>query len=318
MIEMELFEHETTIDVRLHYFFSDSNLHSMDADIFNNCERQFIDAIKSIKHYIDDDIAIEVYAKKEGGIIDTFQIILGSSIVIGIVKSVIENFFKSKFRPTVSISQEVVDRLGILQNVKDMIKTGNISSDEYDYIANCDKGLKKLKSNFFSSAKKEKRISQIEVKSDTPIENKSAIDAVVVPYSQFDEFILIEESDNEDISIREIEEKIYIIAPVLTEGYKNVSWKGFCNEQYIEFKVSDKQFLENVYNHTYKFENGSFITCKMQVTEKIINNITKSPIREVTEISKFGQDNDFVKIEKPKTKQLKDNTPNLFSDMGDY
>ncbi|MDR2905463.1 MAG: hypothetical protein LBU73_05890 [Helicobacteraceae bacterium] len=45
-------------------------------------------------------------------------------------------------------------------------------------------------------------------------------------------------------SIEEVEEidvKIYIVAPILVKGIKD-AWKGICDGESIEFRVTDREF----------------------------------------------------------------------------
>ncbi len=41
----------SALTIQLRYCFKDENLHSMNAEVFNECERQFIKAIKSTEKY---------------------------------------------------------------------------------------------------------------------------------------------------------------------------------------------------------------------------------------------------------------------------
>ena len=76
MIELSLIKNITSIDIQIHFYFNDTNLHSMDASIFNKCERQFIDALKNANKYLDEPLDIQVFAKNEGGLIDNIKIII--------------------------------------------------------------------------------------------------------------------------------------------------------------------------------------------------------------------------------------------------
>lgn len=40
--------------IEIHYCFDDNTLHSMDAEIFNECEKCFIKALKSTEKYFEN------------------------------------------------------------------------------------------------------------------------------------------------------------------------------------------------------------------------------------------------------------------------
>jgi ribosome-associated toxin RatA of RatAB toxin-antitoxin module len=56
-----------SIDLQIHFYFKNENIHAMNADIFNNYQRQFINALKKADKYFDKPLLIEVTAREEGG-----------------------------------------------------------------------------------------------------------------------------------------------------------------------------------------------------------------------------------------------------------
>jgi siroheme synthase (precorrin-2 oxidase/ferrochelatase) len=54
LIEISLTNDLSSLDLKIHFYFADDSVHAMDAEIFNNCQRQFINAVR----------------KEEGGLID--------------------------------------------------------------------------------------------------------------------------------------------------------------------------------------------------------------------------------------------------------
>ena len=75
MIELEVTSNNSYIDLHFHYFLDNENTHSMDAEVFNTCERQLIQVIKDQHKYFDEKVKIEIFAKKTGSIIDTLRVI---------------------------------------------------------------------------------------------------------------------------------------------------------------------------------------------------------------------------------------------------
>ena len=51
-------------------------------------------------------------------------------------------------------------------------------------------------------------------------------------------------------------------------------WRGIYSGLPIEFKIDDKDFLEQVYDQEIKFGNGTSITCNLQQNNMTIISIT--------------------------------------------
>jgi len=309
-----------SITLQLHYFLNDKDLHSMNARVHNECAKQFIQAIALLNKYLDEPIELEVFAKNEGGVKDLYKIIVKNPllliIITALITSAVNQFFTSNFSPAINHTEETKNRLENLLKIKEAIKSGTLSSEEFDYIAENDKDLKKIKSNFFRSAKKEKRIDSIEIDAIKQ-ENQTVFEKVTINSDDFDKCILPAELKS---TITEADAKIHIVAPVLIQGRKDF-WKGIYNGVPIEFRVSDKVFLENVYQHIIKFSNGTFINCSMKVTKttSTIDDSEKISIN-VFDIVSYGDDENFRTVYKRKnrietTSNNENLTPSLFAEI---
>ena len=309
-----------SITLQLHYFLNDKDLHSMNARVHNECAKQFIQAIALLNKYLDEPIELEVFAKNEGGVKDLYKIIVKNPllliIITALITSAVNQFFTSNFSPAINHTEETKNRLENLLKIKEAIKSGTLSSEEFDYIAENDKDLKKIKSNFFRSAKKEKRIDSIEIDAIKQ-ENQTVFEKVTINSVDFDNCILPTELKS---TITEADAKIHIVAPVLIQGRKDF-WKGIYNGVPIEFRVSDKVFLENVYQHIIKFSNGTYINCSMKVTKttSTIDDSEKISIN-VFDIVSYGDDENFRMVYKRKnrietTSNNENLTPSLFAEI---
>lgn len=309
-----------SITLQLHYFLNDKDLHSMNARVHNECAKQFIQAIALLNKYLDEPIELEVFAKNEGGVKDLYKIIVKNPLLLivitALITSAVNQFFTSNFSPAINHTEETKNRLENLLKIKEAIKSGTLSSEEFDYIAENDKDLKKIKSNFFRSAKKEKRIDSIEVDAIKQ-ENQTVFEKVTINSDDFDKCILPAELKS---TITETDAKIHIVAPVLIQGRKDF-WKGIYNGVPIEFRVSDKVFLENVYQHIIKFSNGTFINCSMKVTKttSTIDDSEKISIN-VFDIVSYGDEENFRTVYKRKnrietTSNNENSTPSLFAEI---
>ena len=299
MIELEVTSNNSYIDLHFHYYLKEENVHSMNAEIFNTCERQLIQVLKNQNKYFDENIKIEVLAKKPGGIIDILRVISENPIIQGVIIGVVTAFFTSKLVSKKDISENTKNKIENFKSITELVEQGKLDEETFIQIAHKDKDLLKLRSDFFKSAKKENKISKLEVESPTLIADKPFFDKLTVLYNQFDNFIIpdtAEETPTED------DVKIYIIAPILVKGRRD-KWKGYLNNQPIDFKVSDKDFLEQVYGHEVKFGNGSFINCQLKTINTMRNEVYQPMITyEVINVMNYGEDNNFVHVVNEKTK----------------
>lgn len=204
-----------------------------------------------------------------------------------------------------------VKKLENLQIIKDQIKAGTLTEDDFDYIASKDKDLRKHKSNFFKYAKQERDVVKIE--STTKSDLKVPPIIIVVDRKDFDSFIITKETEE----VEEIQEaKIYIVAPILIKGRRD-SWKGILDGVSIDFRVGDKDFLQQVWNKEINFQNGTFINCELKTTTS--TNIETEDIkvsREIINVSNYGEDDIQIKAIKHRRKPKKDTNAkqlNLFN-----
>jgi hypothetical protein len=285
----------------------------MDAKVYNECEKQFVQMILSLNKYFDSPLEIEVYSRDEGGVIGKYTIkIAKNAVFMLLLGAAVSRFFDAQIPEALSPSEETGNKLENIQKISELVKSGDLTPELYDYATANDKELQKFKSNFFKSAKNEEKINRIEVEKQEDSNNEPSTQTIA--YGEFDACILKEEKTEEQ---EDIDAKVYIVAPILIKGRKD-AWKGIYNDESIEFRVTDKEFLEQVYSHTHNFSNGSYINCKMRV-KKIYNWTTdkETIYREVFEVIDKGDDSGITQIQrrkKTKKNNIQINQPTLFSD----
>lgn len=307
---MEVANNNSYIDLNFHYFFDNEDTHSMDAEVFNTCERQLIQVIKSQHKYFDENIRIEIFTKKPGGIIDTLRIISENHIIRDVVICVVTAFFTAKFASKKDISEDTKNKIENFKSITELVEQGKLNEEIFTQLVHRDKDMLKLRSDFFKSAKKENKIAKLNVESPMLIANKPILDKITVLYAQFDDFII---PDIKEETPLENKVKIYIIAPILVKGRKD-NWKGYLDNIPIDFRITDKEFLEQVYSHKIKFGSGSFINCILKTVSTLKNEISQPIItREVVDVNNYGEDDGFVHIIKRKKNHAR--TPFLFPDL---
>lgn len=306
---MQLKTSYNVLTIQLRYCFEDENLHSMNAEVFNECERQFIKVIRSTEKYFEDTLQVKIKPRKEGSLIDIFTVAVNNpeirATALTLITMFATKFFDAKFSSAKHKTDETAKKLENLQAIKEQIKAGNLTEDDFDYIASNDKDLRKQKSIFFKSAKKETEVTKIETTTiaDSPIQPI----IVIVERKDFDSFILTETTEQTE---ENQEAKIYIVAPVLIQGKKSPAWRGIFENKPIEFKISDKEFLQQVYGKQVKFSNGTFINCELKTmtTLNIETEETKAS-REVTKVANYGEDNLPIKTISHRRKSKNTDTP---------
>lgn len=309
---------KSNLKIELRYRFNDENRHSMNAGIFNECERHFIKGIKGIEKYFEDTIQLKIKPREEGSLIDVFSIVINNPAITTTFTTLVTvfatKFFDAKFSTAKHKTDETEKKLENLQKIKNHIKAGTLTENDFDYIASNDKDLRKQKSNFFKSAKKETDITKIET-TTTNINSKTPPTIIIIERNDFDKLILTQTTE---LSEETQDAKIYIVAPILIKGRRD-AWKGIFENNSIDFKIADKEFLEQVWNKQINFQNGTYINCELKtiISTNIETEETKI-IREVENVANYGEDNTPIKIVKHRKKTKNENIneqPNLFSEL---
>jgi hypothetical protein len=97
MIELTFINNISSIDIQLHFYFEDNNVHTMNAEIFNACQRQFINALRKADEFLDEVLSIEVTAREEGGLIDNIRIAFKHPLSLNIITALVTSFFHLNF-----------------------------------------------------------------------------------------------------------------------------------------------------------------------------------------------------------------------------
>lgn len=306
---------EELLVLQLHYYLKGTENHSMDATIHNECEWYFVQGILSLNKYVNGAISVEIYATEEiGGIKNKYKVFIKNAFIgleaLASITQILSYFGVYFTNPNQYNPTETLTRIEIIEKVKSKMESNEpFTEKEFDYIASNDKDLRKLKSEYFKTAVKDTTIESIEIDAiDTKSDSSKPLGQI--EYENFIKCILPKEEDTDSSDIDAI---IYIVAPVLIKGRGN-SWRGICDGVSIEFKVTDKEFLESVYNHDVSFSNGTYIRCKMRITQKI--NLQDNSVkisRDVFEVSEINDDDNvsFKKIIHRRKKCTNDNLAQL-------
>lgn len=303
---------EAVLGLQLHYYLKGDENHSMNATIHNECERCFVQCLLALNKYVNGALSVEIYATEEvGGIRNKYRVFingaLGGLTALASVTQMLSYFGIYFVNPNLNNPTETLTRIEVVEKVKSIMASDTpFSAKEFAYIASNDRDLKKLKSEYFKTAIKEPTIESIEV-NEVDLESNSLKSLGRIDYDDFVSCIIPKE---EDIDSSDIEVVIYIVSPVLIKG-RGDNWRGICNGVPIDFKVTDKEFLESVYDHSIRFTNGTYIVCRMRIIQKVnlLDNSLKIS-REVYEVKAVNDDDNvsFKKISHRRKKDIPDLT----------
>lgn len=285
--------------IELHYELFQSERHSMDAMSFNTAEFNLIRALKSINNFIPGIVKVEIEAKREGSIIDILHVIITDPILQHVVDVLLGALMTIWFRPQISKTEEINNRLEIVKK----IKSGEFTQSEVEPILAGDKQLVKWCSDYFSSIQSSKEVSQI---TSTIVNETSDIETGTIGYKDFEKKIIRTEETTKTETIEGC--TIHIVSPVLVKMDRNQLWKGIYSNRPIEFKIEDDEFLKQVYNQEIKFGNGTYITCSLSISTTIKRKDdgedTTKQVYIVKEVSHWADDEHFQYFTKRYKRQL--------------
>ncbi|MDR2905464.1 MAG: hypothetical protein LBU73_05895 [Helicobacteraceae bacterium] len=151
-------KNQEVIQLKLYYFLSDDNWHSMDAKVYNECEKQFVQMILSLNKYFDTPLEIEVFSRNEGGVIGRYMVkIVKNPVFLLLLGAAVARFFDATLPKPLSPTEETRNKLENIKTISELVKSEDLTPELFDYVTANDKEFQKHKSGFFRSAKKEKK-----------------------------------------------------------------------------------------------------------------------------------------------------------------
>ena len=270
-------------------------VHQMDARTYNECERQLINALDTIKKYTGE-FKVDVVAKKEGSVIGSFIISLGKDIIPSVATSLFSALGERIFTKQNPL-EDTQKRIEILEK----LKKGYFTQEEAKILVEGDSKLTECVSKFFKPLTQSSEVRDVSAsiieqtrQGGIPIGNYK------IERKDFSNQIV------EDINYNEILEitgtTIGISSPVLQQGY-NRSWKGIYSGNNIDFSIEDKDFLKQVYNNEIKFGAQTVIRCDLKIVKHIVvdqtNNVTKETYEyKVTFVHSWEDSETFLQYSK--------------------
>lgn len=148
------------------------------------------------------------------------------------------------------------------------VKNGTLTKEEAEELID-EKKVRKCVSNYFKSLEKADTVTSVEASVKKDGEQKPFSSSKIIK-ADFTKKILSDTTTEDKTETAGT--TIRILSPVLRQGHGKV-WKGYYSGKTIEFKVLDKEFLEQVYNNEIKFGANTVITCTLiTITKKKVEN----------------------------------------------
>lgn len=273
---LEVSDKQTGSYFQIHYYFEDRHDHSMDAFIRNKAEKELLEIIKSFTEIIGIKVNLETEAYSEGGLKERIKwlfITASVSAVFVLSEELIKAFIIPMFngdndlksKQIQSIELDIVLKKLEIEKKKLELKEGKETTIQSGSNESKNNEIERKKiirhiSNYYQILQSYEKIT--EVSYTNVINNQTIFDEQAISRDIFGNFIFAE------LKEEKVDENalIEIISPVLNE--KTYKWKGLYKGEAIDFSMGDTKFKTEVAEGKYKFSNGSYIMCILQINSK--------------------------------------------------
>lgn len=255
----------------LHYFFSDTS-HGFDAIMRNECEKELLYLFEDISHHLEIKALIEARPPQIGGFIEVWEFLGDNAEKITLLVSVL-----TLIMSRIPVQNRKLTKLQI-ENLEldNQIKKEELRKLEINKIKDLDerklheiieflvKDYKIIwrRSNFFKKITQYKRITKITI--NKQLNYKPTKDAEMLRLGDFEQFILFDENIPD---ITGQVEEIDLISSALKQG--KFKWKGFLNNQIIDFEMHDENFKRRVFQGDIIHNNRVKLKVRLNHSRKI-------------------------------------------------
>lgn len=276
--------------LQFHYYFTDDS-HSINSIVRNECEKEIIFIFKEISETLGLQLDLESLPTEEGGFKEIWKFLGKSPVQITLIVSVatiiisrfpVENKELTKLQiENLKLDNEIkrreLEKLDLENLQEDKELDQQIVKDSVEFV-NKNYKISWRKSNLYQRLNDYQKIESVEVqryKDDAPVG-----DARKIKRNEFAKFILrtdeLPKLEHENV-------KIDVISPAIKRG--NFKWKGFYNNEIINFTMNDSTFRDQVLNGEVHFSNRFSIEAEMIQDRKINKDgdvaVTNSVVNKV-------------------------------------
>lgn len=285
---MELIEKSDRLEI--HYYFKD-NSHTIDSILRNECEKEILYIYKEIASTLGLQLDLETLPSEEGGFKETWKFLGKNSAQITLLVSIaaiiisrfpVENKELTKLQiENLKLDNEIKKKeleklnLEFIQEETELSQQKVIDSIE---LVNKNYKISWRKSNLYKKLNNYPKIDSIEVlrfDEKKPIGNPRKINR-----KEFSKFIL----SSDELPKLNVENAIIdVISPAIKPG--KFKWKGFYNNEIINFLMDDFNFKSYVLKGDIHFSNRFSIEAEMTQDRKINQDgnivITNTTVKHV-------------------------------------
>ena len=269
---MELIEKSNRLE--FHYCFKDDS-HTIDSILRNECEKEILQIYKEIANTLGLQLTLETLPTEEGGFKETWKFLGKNSVQITLIVSVAAIIVSRFPVENKELTNLQIENLKLDNEIKrkeleklnlDFIQEGSELDQQkvVDSVELVNKNYKVSwrKSNLYKKLNNYKRIDSVEVRryeEKEPVGNPRKI-----PRREFSKFIL----RSDELPKLELENAtIDVISPAIKRG--KFRWKGFYNNEIIDFLMDDIEFKSQVLLGDIHFSNRFSIEVEMTQDRKI-------------------------------------------------
>ncbi len=262
--------------LELHYWFSDKS-HTMDALVYNKCERELLEITKTIASLCGVSIKLETEPSARGGLKSWLTINAKSEkktspAKITMVTTLVAASLVTPLNASVGhAAMQLIDKAGegkeFTEEQREQLRQeiDNLKMELSSKIISVDQSnvLKKRRSNFYDQLTKYQKVKMISLTVDD-VSKKPICEEQFVARDAFKSFVLV----SGQLAPEVLEHvPIEIISPVL--GLGKFKWKGNYNGSPISFSMKSEEFMGLVQSGKVEFKNGTTISCTLEIEKKM-------------------------------------------------
>ncbi len=255
----------------LHYFFDDES-HGISATVRNDCERELLNLFEEAANSLELKVRVESKPPQNGGFVEIWEFVGANKELITLALtalSLIMSRVPVQNRKLTKLQIENLELDNLLKR-EELRKLGLANLDQADeqMITKIINYLMKnyrivwRRSNFFKKMRQYPRIIKITI---NKLRNYiPAPEPVTLDAQEFSDFVLVDETIPD---ITGQVEEIDLISSALKHG--KFRWKGFLNNQIVDFEMLDEPFKQQVFQGNIEHTNKVKLKVELNHARKI-------------------------------------------------
>jgi hypothetical protein len=261
----------TLYKLQLHYWFGDKS-HTMDALVYNKCEREVLELTKAVAKVCEVAIKMETEPSGKGGLKSWLGLVprypkktsaTKMKLVTALVGTVI-----------VAQDQKIANELMTAWMNKLTTANDDIGEEKEEVrkkllLLEQNGVVKKRRSNLYDLLRKYVKVRSFSVAITDEVK-KPITEEQLIERESFKTFVLSTNAMAPQILENA---SIEIISPVLVSGKQK--WKGMYKGTLISFVMKAEEFMTIVQSGKVEFKSGSTIVCTLQIEKKMTANGTE-------------------------------------------